>query len=182
MTAADAARSLPAAANQAVFPDRFDEVRAARGGESAALAQKRAERPLIDPYQADGQHRRQRNDEPHRADKVPHHFRPSPAPRRRAGRASGRASGGESSRVPRRSHRRRTSWLSFKSESRTAASEGGSSARGITTRSSPGGKRCGDVRNASRINRFHRFRTTALPTLRETDSPSRGWPTSFGRP
>ena len=41
------------------------------------------------------------------------------------------------------------------------------------TRSKQGSRGLFWRRNASRINRFHRFLTTALPTLRDIDSPNR---------
>lgn len=45
-------------------------------------------------------------------------------------------------------------------------------------KSSPAGRACWCRRNASRNSRFQRFRTTALPTFRDTDNPTRG----CGRP
>ena len=54
----------------------------------------------------------------------------------------------------------------------------GSPPRGETIRSAAGNSaRC--VRKASRIWRFQRFRTTALPTRRDTLIPSRDRPTAF---
>jgi hypothetical protein len=63
-----------------------------------------------------------------------------------------------------------------------AANSGGSVLRGITTRSTPAGSFIRDNRKASRINRFHRLRMTALPTFRETESPSRGCVNPFVSP
>ena len=45
---------------------------------------------------------------------------------------------------------------------------------GRTTMSKPAGSSCWTSRKASRSERFQRFRTTALPSLRETVRPSRG--------
>lgn len=61
------------------------------------------------------------------------------------------------------------------------ANVGGSDARTTNTKSRDGNSCC-DSRNASRNNRFHRFRATAFPTRRETVMPSRANPTSFAVP
>jgi hypothetical protein len=58
---------------------------------------------------------------------------------------------------------------------------GGASPRGIQTKSN-GGSSCCLSRNASRNIRFQRFRTTELPTFRETVKPSRGSSKSFSAP
>lgn len=55
----------------------------------------------------------------------------------------------------------------------TSLKSGSAPRRGRTTRSYPAGSLTRDLRNASRISRFQRLRTTAGPTLRDTDKPSR---------
>ena len=50
------------------------------------------------------------------------------------------------------------------------------SGRATTTASVPAGNRADSTANASRSSRLTRLRSTAPPTLRETDSPSRGGP------
>src|SRR5688572_5424857 len=54
-----------------------------------------------------------------------------------------------------------------------SAKVGGDSARARQSKSSGGNPSC-DNRNASRNNRFQRFRSTAPPTRRDTTSPKRG--------
>jgi hypothetical protein len=76
----------------------------------------------------------------------------------------------------------RAAWAaSFTSDAATAACVGAGPGRGISTRSTPAGRSCCDSRNASRNSRLYRFRTTALPTFRDTEQPSRGWPLSFSQ-
>jgi hypothetical protein len=59
------------------------------------------------------------------------------------------------------------------SEAISGRRSGSAPARGTMTKSTPVGNSSRDNRNASRSRRFQRFRTTALPTLRETDRPTR---------
>jgi hypothetical protein len=195
MTASDAAGSLPPAANQTVFAYGFDKIGATRRGEAAGITQKRTYGPLINADHADGEQGRQRHDESECREQRARHFRPFPGrrpgesersgatpPVPEAGPSAAGREGGSTGFDFRRSQRRRTSWLSRMSDVRTATSEGGSGAFGIITRSRSAGSRSAEVRKASRIRRFQRLRTTALPTFRDTDSPSRGRPASFGRP
>src|SRR5271154_2219432 len=56
--------------------------------------------------------------------------------------------------------------------SRSASSRDGG--RATTTTSRPGFNSCSAAAKASRSNRLTRLRSTAPPTLRETDNPSRG--------
>ena len=68
---------------------------------------------------------------------------------------------------------------SFTSDAFTSSRVGGSGrCRGISTRSTPGGRSARVNRNASRKSRLYRLRATAPPTFRDTDTPSRG----CGRP
>src|SRR5437588_7755078 len=50
------------------------------------------------------------------------------------------------------------------------------SGRATITKSCSGGSSAATFQNASRSSRFTRFRSTAPPTLRPTDTPSRGSP------
>ena len=50
------------------------------------------------------------------------------------------------------------------------------------TKSIDGGNLCRFKRKASRKRRFQRLRSTASPTFRETDRPSRGHRRSFRQP
>lgn len=54
-----------------------------------------------------------------------------------------------------------------------AAKSGSAPRRGRATTSKPTGNMARCVRNASRIKRFQRLRSTELPTRRDTDNPSR---------
>jgi len=70
---------------------------------------------------------------------------------------------------------------SVSTDSLNCRSDGGARGRGMHTKSH-GGSSCCLSRKASRNSRFQRFRCVALPILRDTARPSRGWPNWFAAP
>lgn len=159
MAAANPLYAAPRSMHGPVLLDGLNKVRAACGMKPAALADERAQRPLVYPRRGNQQPGRQ----------VPQKSRqPCHDPRCSVPRLVDRAR--RSSR-PADSENLAINW----------AKCGGSGARTTHTKSRQGNSCC-DNRNASRNNRFQRFRATAFPTRREIVMPSRAQPASFAAP
>ena len=164
IAAADAPDSAPHAADRAILLHGPNEIGAARRLKTAASSQDRAERILVDPRHPDQDPRRNAEDRPEdRGQEVALHgpdLSPCSQSFCQIFLAALRAN--------------------LTSDSCKPAVSGTASGRGITIKSSPAGNCSRDKRNASRMQRFQRLRTTAPPTLRETESPSRGCARSLG--
>lgn len=153
MTAGDPANPLPTATARPVFPNRFDEIRTTARRKSACPPNKRAYGRLVKANRQDESPDRSRPDPP-----KPHE--PDPV----------------------RLTRRSTRLASRGNDADIAPKDGSAPRRGRTTISSPLGNVARCRRNASRIRRFQRLRTTALPTRREIESPKRHVPVPFSLP
>ena len=154
VTTQDAQDTSPRASQNTVLTNRLHEVLTAGGLKSATRAQQGADRILIKADQSDdGSLHRGGSGllKPRQA----FHCCELPLPSRRTARRVN-----DSNDLASNDHS-------------GAARSGPRDARGKTTKSNGAGS-CGwSRRKASRNSLFHRFRTTALPTFRETTSPIR---------
>lgn len=149
----------PCPSNGPILPHSLNEIIAAGRLKPALTAYQRAERPLIDSCGTDEQCGRQM---PKLSAETIHDRLPPPRPARSS----------------------ILLWTPADSainDSRICSSDGGDWPRTTQTRSSGGRSACVN-RKASRNNRFHRLRSTAPPTRRETVKPIRGCLVWLGAP
>ena len=164
----------------AVLPDRLDRVARARGLVLAAARDRRRDHALVD-------HDRRRSRPPARARRAPRRARGARRPRQRrplasvARRIAGTLGSARSRAPSRRSPRLAQAGLGDQLRERRVDALRGPRARparrdgrATTTTSWPGAQLASLRANASRSRRLTRLRSTAPPTLRDTDRPSRG--------
>jgi hypothetical protein len=158
MTAQDATNGEIAAAQRPVLPDARRRVSRARRLEPARWSEQRRQEQLVGSDQ--------QQQEPRDHDGLG------------AARGAGSSPRAVRSRCASTVLRRTTSSRDFHSFRTSSSFIPSSGRRTMTTTSIPGRKSSRVARNASRMSRFARFRTVAVPTLREATMPNRASPLS----